>query len=115
MRRQLDNGSWVPNDLAKGNLRERVRASVIPVNVEMGSGEVRHVMMTLKGPHEDPLVNKFPGDWESTVALHAFNNDPTLGCCGVHESYPGHSTSRARLPILIPIGCRRPTQALYVD
>ena len=68
------NGFWssvqaVPGDPSKGNLLERVLASVIPVNVSLQvSGDVSHAMITLKGPRRDPLVNKFPGDWETTVS-----------------------------------------------
>ena len=68
------NAGWAsvqadPGDASKGNLHNRVIASVIPVNVSLQvTGEVRHVMITLKGPKKDPLVNKFPGDWEATVS-----------------------------------------------
>ncbi len=69
------NANWasvlaVPGDASKGNLRDRVQASVIPVSVTVNvSGQARHVMITLKGPRQDPLVNKFPGDWQSTEGL----------------------------------------------
>ncbi len=53
--------SVFPGDTS--NLRDRVLASVIPVNVDIpGLGEVRYVMAKV----EDPLVNKFPGDWKAT-------------------------------------------------
>jgi hypothetical protein len=66
------NANWasvlaVPGDASKGNLRARVQASVIPVNLSVNvSGQVRYATITLKGPRQDPLVNKFPGDWQST-------------------------------------------------
>ena len=68
------NAAWAnvladPNDPAKGNLQERVRVSVIPVNVDVpGLGQERHVAITLRGPRTDPLVNKFPGDWTNNVS-----------------------------------------------
>ena len=68
------NAAWasvdaVPGDPSKGKLRERVIASVVPVNVSLQvSGDIRHVKIMLKGPRRDPLVNKFPGDWESEVS-----------------------------------------------
>ena len=69
------NAAWAnvladPNDPGKGNLQERVRASVIPVSVDVpGLGQERHVAITLKGPRTDPLVNKFPGDWTNNVSV----------------------------------------------
>ena len=51
----------VPGDGSKGNLRKRVVDSVIPINVSVpGLGQVSYVVATV----DDPLVNKFPGDWK---------------------------------------------------
>ena len=52
--------AWDTTILEGGTLRERVLASVIPLTAEVGvAGGSQVVTATV----EDPLVNKFPGDW----------------------------------------------------
>ena len=64
------NAQWasvpaVPGDPSKGSLRDRVKASVIPVSADIPLSGVRYVLAKV----EDPLVNKFPGDWNVTVGM----------------------------------------------
>ena len=86
------NNAWatvpaVPPSL--GTLHQRVLASVIPVNASLQvSGQVRHVMMNLKGPRRDPLVNKFPGDWESTTSTASSTTISPPADFGAYEKYP---------------------------
>ncbi len=63
----MPNGNTIeafPGDASK-NLRDRVLASVIPVTVSIpglpGAAEFTARV-------QDPLVNKFPGDWEAVVS-----------------------------------------------
>ncbi len=52
--------AWETTIIEGGTLRERVLASVIPITAEVGvAGGSQVVTATV----EDPLVNKFPGDW----------------------------------------------------
>lgn len=78
----------VPNDPSQGNLRDRVRVSVVPVNLEMSIGEVRHVMITLRGPRRDPLVNKFPGDWESVSGTLLATTIQPSASVAIPNGYP---------------------------
>ena len=84
----------VPGDPSKGNLRDRVLASVIPVNVPpFGLGEVRYVMAKV----EDPLVNKFPGDWAVTIGTASSTTiepsaDPTVPKIYLDTSFRGTLT-----------------------
>jgi hypothetical protein len=59
----------VPGRPPMGNLRQRIIDSVIPVSLavdipppESLTANVKYVLVTPKG--KDPLVNKFPGDWQ---------------------------------------------------
>ena len=75
-----NNAAWtnvpaVPNDPSKGNLRDRVLPCRTGERESSGVGRVRHVMMTLKGA--DPLVNKFPGDWQTTVNTTSSTTSPS--------------------------------------
>jgi hypothetical protein len=86
----------VPGKPSKGNLYNRILDAVIPVNVTVGipapesSGpNVKFVLATVKG--KDPLVNKFPGDWEvkEVPSLPALQFDDTYsGQEAFYKSYP---------------------------
>jgi hypothetical protein len=76
----------VPGQPSKGNLRKRVAESVIPVNLNIpGLGQPGHVVATV----DDPLVNKFPGDWKiSTSASTTIQTNPDRT---ILHSYPDTS------------------------
>ena len=71
------NGNWAATNLVLPNgntmeafpgdptktLRDRVLASVIPVSLDV---TVNGSVATFRASVEDPLVNKFPGDWRPT-------------------------------------------------
>ena len=111
------NGFWssvqaVPGDPSKGNLLERVLASVIPVNVSLQvSGDVSYAMITLKGPRRDPLVNKFPGDWETTVSTAPSTTIRTINRTQRSRIFTKIQRFAARSWTLIPTGCPRRMQA----
>ena len=86
--------SVFPGDTS--NLRDRVLASVIPVNVDLGLGEVRYVMAKV----EDPLVNKFPGDWKatpSTTIQPPAETSPAVPSVYYEDTNIGGDTLRGRL------------------
>jgi hypothetical protein len=56
---QID-AEWETDTPGEGTLRERVLASVIPVSANVVVGGPGQVVAAAV---EDPLVNKFPGDW----------------------------------------------------
>ena len=75
---------------SQGNLRHRVRDSVIPVNADIPvpGGPIRVTARV-----EDPLVNKFPGDWKLTNSTTIQpSRDPA-----VPEIYNEDSAFRSRL------------------
>jgi hypothetical protein len=67
------DAEWAINTPGEGTLRERVLASVIPVNTNVSINNGRQVVAARV---EDPLVNKFPGDWIiSSASMIATNTD----------------------------------------
>ena len=93
-----------PGDASKGNLRDRVLASVIPVNVDLGLGEVGYVMAKV----EDPLVNKFPGDWKatpSTTIQPPAETSRAVPSVYYEDTNIGGDAFVAGSLIPIPIGC----------
>ena len=86
---QLD-ADWETNTPGEGTLRERVLASVIPVNADVEVGGSSQIVAVAV---EDPLVNKFPGDWK-TNAVSTIS--PTQNEYQENESIQG-GTFRGRL------------------
>ena len=84
------NAAWasvpaVPGDPSKGNLRDRVMASVIPVNADIPVSGVRYVLAKV----EDPLVNKFPWRLERYSRHNAFDTiEPPQTNAAVPSVYP---------------------------
>ena len=91
-------------------MRERVRDSVIPVNASVGvAGGPQFVTATV----EDPLVNKFPGDWNVVVqGTSSSTISPTLDRYYENESVQG-GTFRGRLTD--PDSYWMPRAGLFVD
>ncbi len=83
---QLD-ADWETSTPGEGTLRERVLASVIPVNVDV---VVDGPSQVVAAAVEDPLVNKFPGDWaissSSLIATNADKYDDTDSAGGNFRS-----------------------------
>jgi hypothetical protein len=87
---------WEIDTPGEGTLRERVRDSVIPVNanVVIASG-AQFVTATV----EDPLVNKFPGDWNVVVeGTSSSTISPTLNKYYDNDSSSGNFRGRLTDP-----------------
>jgi hypothetical protein len=75
----------VPGDPSKGKLRQRIVDSVIPVNVTVpGLGQVSYVVAKV----DDPLVNKFPGDWKISFNSSDSTIQPHPTSYVIPNSYP---------------------------
>ncbi len=88
------NAAWasvpaVPGDPSKGSLRDRVKASVIPVSADIPLSGVRYVLAKV----EDPLVNKFPGDWNVTVGITPDHDPAAADKCSGSKCLPGYHLS----------------------
>ena len=90
---QID-ADWESNTPGEGVLRQRVRDSVIPVNADI---VVASAAQFVTATVEDPLVNKFPGDWNVVVQGSSSSTiSPTLERYYENESVQG-GTLRGRL------------------
>jgi hypothetical protein len=86
--------AWETNIVEGGTLRERVLASVIPISTLVSTANGRQFVTATV---EDPLVNKFPGDWNVVVAGTSSSTiSPTLNRYYEDDSIQG-GTFRSRL------------------